>query len=160
MNNTYNRLLDLVTEAGGVGSRESMKAQTSAGRASLMRHNADGVSKKDLDASWAKSSEGENREVYPGHKNPKQPLARKTRIPKGKFLNHKNTDLRKDEGKIGDLVQKVKDKVTGERARWNKAQGKAQDSVTGRGSFNKDPNAPFGRNNKGKPRKGVDNGRQ
>jgi hypothetical protein len=146
MNNTYNRLLDLV-----VNETESLSplkpGQTETGRNSQWRDEAD--RKKDLDA-----------------KNPKQPLARKTRIPKDKFLNHKNTDLRKDEGKIGDLVQKVKDRVTRERARWNKAQGKAQDNVTGRdilSTGNKEmetAKAPFGRNNKGEPRKGPDNGRQ
>jgi hypothetical protein len=77
-----------------------------------------------------------------------------------RILNLVANNRTDEEGRIGNFVQKVRDKVKVERARWNKAQGKAEDTVTGRGSFDKDPNAPFGRNNKGEPRRGVDNGRQ
>jgi hypothetical protein len=47
MNKTYNRILNLVTEAGGVGSIESMKAQTPEGANSLLKHNASNAANTD-----------------------------------------------------------------------------------------------------------------
>tara|TARA_R110000787_G_scaffold194235_1_gene305837 strand:- start:45 stop:575 length:531 start_codon:yes stop_codon:yes gene_type:complete len=176
MNNTYNRILDLVVQieegytTGGPGTGHRVgkyikRMEQRHGLTKKKQTQAERIFKKVV-TKKTKSTDGRT----PSRKTQERradtfrtgaSLGATGSIHKDSVLKQeKNKDLRKDEGNIGDLVQKVKDRVTREGARWNKAQGKAQDSVTGRGSFNKDPNAPFGRNNKGKPRKGPDNGRQ